>query len=149
MTANSHLANTAASHADWPDQDNDKEFFGVRDGVAFAGSHLIIDLWGGQRLDDVNHIECTLRDMASAAGATILHTHVHHFSPNGGVSGVAVLAESHISIHTWPERAYAALDIFMCGNADTESVIPVVRRMLRPARISHAEHLRGRMDGVV
>jgi S-adenosylmethionine decarboxylase proenzyme len=50
---------------------------------------------------------------AARPGATLLHIHLHHFEPNGGVSGVAVLAESHISIHSWPKRGYAALDIFM------------------------------------
>ena len=55
-----------------------------------------------------------------AAGATLLHIHLHHFTPNGGVSGVAVLAESHISIHSWPEYGYAALDVFMCGDGRSE-----------------------------
>jgi S-adenosylmethionine decarboxylase len=53
-----------------------------------------------------------------AAQATLLHIHVHHFQPNG-ISGVAVLAESHISIHTWPEVGYAAMDVFMCGRRST------------------------------
>jgi len=48
-----------------------------------------------------------MRDAVEAAGATLLHIHLHTFEPNGGVSGVAVLAESHISVHTWPEKGYA------------------------------------------
>ena len=59
--------------------------------------------------------------------ATLLHIHLHHFQPNG-VSGVAVLAESHISIHTWPDAHYAALDVFMCGSADPDACIPVLAR---------------------
>ena len=66
-------------------------------------------------LTDPELIDRALRDAAEAADATILHSHFHHFGPDGGVSGVLVLAESHISIHTWPERDFAAVDIFMCG----------------------------------
>ena len=54
------------------------------------------------------------RECIRAAGATLLHIHLHHFTPNNGVSGVAVLAESHISVHTWPESGFAAFDVFMC-----------------------------------
>ena len=74
------------------------------------------------------HIDAALKEAAIIAGATILHSHFHHFSPNGGVSGVLVLAESHISIHTWPERDFAALDIFMCGACDPHLAIPVLKR---------------------
>ena len=93
-----------------------KDYFVHRNGVRYAGTHLIIDLWGATNLDDPDHIDAVLREGALATGATILHGHFHHFSPNGGVSGVLVLAESHVSIHTWPERDYAALDIFVCGD---------------------------------
>ena len=93
------------------------DHFVVRNGVRCAGAHLIIDLYGAERLDDIDHIEAALRRAVNAASATLLHIHLHHFEPNGGVSGVAVLAESHISIHTWPENGYAALDVFMCGKA--------------------------------
>ena len=86
--------------------------------MKFAGTHLLVDLWGATNLCDPDHIDRALREAAEAAGATILHGHFHHFSPNGGVSGVLVLAESHISIHTWPERDFAAIDIFMCGACD-------------------------------
>ena len=80
---------------------------------------------------------------ARAAGATILHSHFHHFSPNGGVSGVVVLAESHISIHTWPERNFAALDVFMCGDAKPAKTVPVLRRFFRPRGVQINEHKRG------
>jgi S-adenosylmethionine decarboxylase proenzyme len=68
---------------------------------------------------------------AAAAGASFLHVHLHHFEPNGGVSGAAVLAERHISIHTWPERGYAAVDAFMCGKAKPERCVPVLRQANR------------------
>ena len=63
--------------------------------------------------------------------ATILHSHFHHFGPDGGVSGVVVLAESHISIHTWPERDFAAVDIFMCGACDPYRSLPVLKAAFR------------------
>jgi S-adenosylmethionine decarboxylase len=88
-----------------------KDYFVEKDGQKFAGMHLLVDLWGASNLGDPDHIDRALRQGADAAGATILHGHFHHFSPNGGVSGVLVLAESHISIHTWPERDFAAIDI--------------------------------------
>jgi S-adenosylmethionine decarboxylase len=103
--------------------------------VKFAGRHLIVDLWGASRLDDPQHIDRSLCAAAEAAGATILHHHFHHFSPNGGVSGVVVLAESHISIHTWPERDYAAIDIFMCGTCDPRDAVPVLEAAFRPQRV--------------
>jgi S-adenosylmethionine decarboxylase len=78
-----------------------------------------------------------------AAGATLLHIHLHHFTPNGGVSGVAVLAESHISIHSWPERAYAALDVFMCGDAEPQETVPILKRAFKPSTVRVSEFLRG------
>ena len=120
-----------------------KDYFVVRDGVKFAGTHLLVDLWGATNLGDPALIDAALCEAAVAAGATILHSHFHHFSPNGGVSGVVVLAESHISIHTWPERDFAAVDIFMCGECDPYKSIPVLKAAFRPASIHLGEQRRG------
>jgi S-adenosylmethionine decarboxylase len=120
------------------------DFFIERNGVRFAGSHLIVDLYGAQRLDELEFIEDTLRKCVEVAGATLLHIHLHPFEPNGGVSGVAVLAESHISIHSWPERGYAALDIFMCGKARPQRCIEVLLSAFSPQRVLIEENLRGR-----
>lgn len=122
----------------------DKDYFIVRDGVRYAGVHLIIDVYGASHLDDLDHVERALREAVTAANATLLHIHLHHFTPNGGISGVAVLAESHISIHTWPECGYAALDVFMCGEAAPHETIEVLRSAFSPQRIAVEEHLRGR-----
>jgi len=120
------------------------DHFIVKNGVRCAGAHLIIDLYDAERLDDIDHIEATLRRCVDEAGATLLHIHLHHFEPNGGVSGVAVLAESHISIHSWPEVGYAALDVFMCGKASPDACVPVLREAFKPKQIAVSEHLRGR-----
>jgi S-adenosylmethionine decarboxylase len=120
-----------------------KDFFIERDGVRFAGTHLIIDLFGAKRLDDLKHIERTLKRCVEVAGATLLHIHLHHFTPNGGVSGVAVLSESHISIHSWPEADYAALDVFMCGEAKPQLAVPVLKEAFGARDVVVKEHLRG------
>ena len=126
-------------------EEETKDYFVERDGEKFAGLHLLVDLWGASRLDDPAHIDAALRDAALIAGATILHSHFHHFTPNGGVSGVVVLAESHISIHTWPERDFAAIDLFMCGACDPNLAIPVLQAAFTPTRIEVSEQRRGRV----
>ena len=120
-----------------------KDFFIERDGVRFAGTHLIIDLFGARRLDDLKYIERTLKRCVEVAGATLLHMHLHHFTPNGGVSGVAVLSESHISIHSWPEADYAALDVFMCGDAKPHLAINVLKEAFGATDVVVKEHKRG------
>lgn len=126
------------------DNDEDrKDFFKERDGVRFAGTHLIIDLFGARRLDDLKHIERTLKRCVEVSGATLLHIHLHHFTPNGGVSGVAVLSESHISIHSWPEANYAALDVFMCGEAKPHLSVAVLKEAFEASDVVVKEHLRG------
>lgn len=120
-----------------------EDHFTVRNGIEFAGTHLILDLWEATGLDELDRMEQAMREAIAVAGATLLHIHLHHFTPNGGISGVAVLAESHISVHTWPERNYAAFDIFMCGDAMPEMAIPVLKRAFSPERMVISEHLRG------
>ena len=119
------------------------DYFVERDGVKCAGIHLLLELWDAERLDDRAHIEAALRRAVDAAQATLLHIHLHQFSSSGGLSGVAVLAESHISIHTWPERDYAAIDIFMCGECDPYLAVPALREALRPSTLHVNEVKRG------
>jgi S-adenosylmethionine decarboxylase len=118
------------------------DHFCVRNGVRCAGAHLIIDLYEASRLNEIEHVEETLRRCVTEAGATLLHIHLHPFEPNG-VSGVAVLAESHISIHTWPEAGYAALDVFMCGDANPDACVPILREAFKAKRVAVSELLRG------
>ncbi len=122
-----------------------KDYFVEKDGMRFAGAHLLVDLWGAQGLNDPVLIERALCEAAVAAKASILHSHFHHFLPSGGVSGVVVLAESHISIHTWPECQFAAVDIFMCGACDPADSLPVIEAAFRPARMAVDEQRRGRI----
>jgi len=121
------------------------DHFVEEDGIRFAGKHLIIDLFGAKRLDDIAFIDATLRDCIKVSGATLLHLHLHHFTENSGVSGVAVLAESHISIHSWPEYGYAAMDVFMCGETEPHLAVEVLRRAFKPERLEVGEHRRGKL----
>jgi S-adenosylmethionine decarboxylase len=114
-----------------------------KDGVKYAGTHLLIDFRGGQNLCDIEAIETALRQAVAACGATLLDLRLHHFSSTGGVSGVAVLAESHMSIHTWPEFEYIALDIFMCGDCDPYKALPILRRLFAPTTVQICEQKRG------
>jgi S-adenosylmethionine decarboxylase len=125
-----------------------KDHFKTQDGVRFAGSHLLLDMWGAAHLDDPDHLGQAMRRAVKAAEATLLHLHLHHFSPYGGVSGVAVLAESHISVHTWPEHAFAAFDIFMCGEAEPQRAAAALRDALGPSRIELTEQRRGVLPAI-
>ncbi|HSR52618.1 MAG TPA: adenosylmethionine decarboxylase [Acidobacteriota bacterium] len=81
------------------------------------GRQVLIDLYGCGRemLDDAGKVEKALVEAAQRCGATVVETVLHRFSPQG-VSGVVVIAESHLAVHTWPEEGYAALDVFTCGD---------------------------------
>lgn len=99
-----------------------------------AGTHLLADLFGvpAALLRVAHAIEQTIRDSATAAGAQILSSHFHSFDSSHGVTGVVLLAESHISIHTWPEHGFAAVDIFMCGTAQPQTALDVIRAAFQP-----------------
>ncbi|MGB1881027.1 MAG: adenosylmethionine decarboxylase [Gammaproteobacteria bacterium] len=112
-------------------------------GTAYAGDHMLIELWDAHNLTDAGLIEQTLTRAARAAEATVLHAYYHPFGEGQGVSGVTVLAESHISIHTWPERGYAAIDVFMCGDCDPNRTLPEIERAFMPGRIETRLFKRG------
>ncbi len=110
----------------------------------YDGQHLIADLHGCAGLDDVARIERALRAAAVVGGATIIEFRLHHFGPGQGVTGVALLAESHISIHTWPEHGYAALDFFLCGaRHDLDAALAAVVVELTPEQIETQTIKRG------
>lgn len=81
------------------------------------GRHILLDVWGvdAETLNDLETIQEAMLGAAAAAGATVVDSTFHRF-PVQGLSGVVVLAESHISVHTFPEHGYAAFDIFTCGS---------------------------------
>ncbi len=136
-----------SSWSEFQQNHNDErmDHFVREDGKEFAGKHLLVDLWGAQKLDDLAHVEAAIREAVQASQATLLHIHLHHFTPNGGISGVAVLAESHISVHSWPERDYVAFDVFMCGRAKPELTIEVFERYFKPEKTDIKTILRGQV----
>ena len=97
-----------------------------------AGTHLIADFWGVESIDTVAALERVVRDAVAVAGATLLDLRFHRFPGHGGITGYAMLAESHISVHTWPERDYVAIDVFMCGEHRPRESLDVLRRAFRP-----------------
>lgn len=123
-----------------------EDHFITVNGKSCAGTHLIIDLWEAERINDLKLMESAMRRAVEVSGATLLHIHLHHFSPNGGISGVAVLAESHISVHTWPERAFAAFDVFMCGNCVPEKAVSVLKDAFSPGNVIVQRYMRGMVE---
>jgi spermidine synthase len=92
-----------------------------------VGKHAICELWGARHLNSVETAEHALRAASRAANVTLIDVFVHQFSPHG-VSGIAMIAESHFSIHTWPEHDYIAADLFSCGEGvDLDAAIAVLR----------------------
>ncbi len=81
------------------------------------GTHLLLELKKCKKniLDDLDFVETAMLDAASEAKATVVEHKFHEFNPFG-ISGMVIIAESHLSIHTWPEYDYAAVDIFTCGD---------------------------------
>lgn len=98
-----------------------------------VGHHLLLDFYGVKHLDDRELIEQALLTAAKACNATVLNCHLHSFGKGLGVTGVLLLAESHISIHSWPETQYAAIDIFMCGNCNPHYAIQPLIEILKPS----------------
>jgi S-adenosylmethionine decarboxylase len=119
------------------------DYFITRHGEIYAGNHIIIDLWGAERLDDMALMEETMRRVVTEIKATLLHIHLHHFEPNGGISGVAVLAESHISVHSWPEKGFAAFDVFSCGDSEPEKSVSILRQAFRAQSVNVTKLKRG------
>lgn len=106
------------------------------------GRHLLVEYTGcsTQALNDLQRIEALMNQAAKAAGATIVASVFKPFEPHG-VSGVVVIEESHLSIHTWPEHGYAAVDFYTCGNADPQIANEVLAAGLgaQQAEVMHVD----------
>jgi S-adenosylmethionine decarboxylase len=120
-----------------------EEFYGREGDIKYAGMHLLAELWHARYLTDAAKIRSILIKAIDACGATMLSIDLHTFSPNGGISGVAVLKESHISIHTWPELEYAAVDVFVCGRINPHRAVDILEAEFQPGRIEIIEVKRG------
>ena len=109
------------------------------------GTHLIVECYGcdAEILKDTKRLETLLADAANAAGATMLNSYFHKFDQGEGVTGFVALAESHLSIHTWPECNYMALDVFMCGNCDPQRSVNYIETQIEMSRIEIRRIMRG------
>lgn len=115
--------------------------------VETTGKHFIVEMWGCNRdvLNDPDIIMGHLHKAASDAGATVVKSLSHRFSPVG-VTAVAILAESHLSIHTWPEEGYVAADIFTCGKRTNPQLgVESLIDRFEPETSSSMELKRGKM----
>ena len=112
------------------------------------GHQIIAEFYGCNRqsLNDVDYVRTAMVDAAEKAGATIVTETFHHFSPHG-VSGAVIIAESHLSIHTWPEYGYAAVDLFTCGDTvSSQKAFEHLRAALESTQVSTMEMHRGQVE---
>jgi S-adenosylmethionine decarboxylase len=104
---------------------------------------LIIEMFEAENLNDARLLETALKETVEAIQGTLLDCRVVQF-PVHGVTGVAIISESHVAVHTWPEYAYAAVDIFTCNmDVDMQPGIDVMRKHFVPGRIDVREVPRG------
>ena len=111
----------------------------------YAGKHLLIDLYDCANMADVESISETIIVAAKATGATVLFSHGHPFN-GGGSSGVAVLAESHISWHSWQIEKFIAIDIFVCGSCNPYLAVPILEKFFKPGKLITKMEKRGIMS---
>ncbi|MBO8127227.1 MAG: S-adenosylmethionine decarboxylase proenzyme [Firmicutes bacterium] len=109
------------------------------------GRHVLCEVNGckAELLDDIKHVEEVMVNAALAAGAEIREVAFHKFSPQG-VSGVVVISESHLAIHTWPELGYAAVDVFTCGDTvDPWAAVDYITKTFQASNVTASEVQRG------
>lgn len=113
--------------------------------VSYAGRHVILDLYGvnAELLSDNSFWQEILETAVKKSGATLLHSHFHHFGDGYGCTGVVILAESHASIHTWPETGYASIDIYMCGECDPRIASDYIKENVETEKTTETMMYRG------
>jgi S-adenosylmethionine decarboxylase proenzyme len=117
--------------------------------VTQLGRHLIIEMFDAENLNDAELLETALKETVDAIQGTLLDCRVVRF-PVHGVTGVAIISESHVAVHTWPEYGYAAVDIFTCNmDVDMQPGIDVMKKHFRPGRIDVREVPRGILPDAV
>ncbi len=109
-----------------------------------VGRHLIIELFAcdADRINTVDTVSAALREAAEVIGATIVSEAFHQYAPQG-VSGVLLIAESHMSVHTWPESGYVAVDIYTCGGLDPRPGARAMGKALAAEQCRLQETVRG------
>jgi len=111
----------------------------------YAGIHLIAEFWYGKVIEDPAKIKKILKKAVQESKSTPLEEMIHKFSPQG-LTGVVLLAESHIALHSWPEIDYLAIDIFTCGNkAMPEKALNYFKKVFKPKKVKIKEIRRGKL----
>lgn len=100
------------------------------------GRHAIVDVTGVERALKPAEVPPLLSAMAKACGATLLRIDTHQFGEGHGLTAVAILAESHLSLHEWPERGFIAFDIFVCGSADPKPAVELIRSRFPDSQVT-------------
>jgi len=107
------------------------------------GEHVLLDFHGCPLLIKADLLLARLSDAARAAGAEIIGAHAHDFAAKDGATAIVMLAESHISAHTWPEHNAVAIDVFLCGEAKIDRALASLHTSFRPKNEHLVRHLRG------
>jgi len=120
----------------WVEQLNQKKF---------VGNHLIADFWYGKIIENPKEIKKILIEAAKASNSTPLEVVIHKFTPEG-ITGVVLVSESHIAIHTWPELNYMAVDIFTCGSHTfPKKAFQYLKSVFQPKKVNWREIKRGKV----
>lgn len=114
------------------------------------GNHILVEFYDCNKevLNNASYVEKVMNEASILSGATVVGSHFHTFNPHG-VSGVVVIAESHLSIHTWPEYSYAAVDIFTCGDLiDSEKAFYHLKKHFKAKNTATIEMKRGQLHDI-
>lgn len=116
----------------------------LKNGTNYTGTHLIVEFWDSETIEDPQKIEAILAQAAKVSKNVPLDIKIHKFTPQG-LTGFILLAESHISIHTWPEKKYVAIDIFSCGKESKPYLgLKYLENQFHPKKVKVKEIKRGK-----
>jgi S-adenosylmethionine decarboxylase len=116
--------------------------------VNYCGKHVILEIWANvddPKFCDEKGISDVMKSAAHDVGATVIDEHWHLFGKGYGITGVLLLSESHMSIHTWPEYGYAAVDIFMCGECDAALTVTPITQFFKTKEYKVINLIRGNL----
>ena len=130
-------------------QDDRKDEGTERDCVRFAGKHLTIDLFGARRLDDLDHIEATLKRCIEGSGAKLRHIHLYPHTSDEGVSGIAVLSKSHISFYSVPETGMAVIDVLAGGELHPHRIVDDLKAAFDAKDVSVKDRQRASVEAAM
>ena len=109
---------------------------------SYLGTHIIAELFGCQKIDNLKFVDQSLKEAAHICGATVLHTKLHKFSPQG-IPGYVLLAESQMSVHSLPGHGYAAIDVVTCGLMDIEKAVHYLASQFGAQKVEIKKIMRG------